>query len=166
MQCAHCDFMIDSMLFTVIAQVYENASHNNFKGNIFKEFAWDPSRTLRITVFGGIVTVWLHGWWNYLERVVEKRISAKTHHYSNALTKVFLDQAIGAPIFNILFFTSQQVMQGKPCDASLLHTGALQCQQQPLQCCMCVCLDEQIECSAPPFFTCAHVLMCIVFLLY
>lgn len=113
------------LYLTVIAQVYENAVHHKFKENPLVNFAWDPIRTMRITVFGGIVTFWLHGWWNFLEKVVEKRISAKTHHYSNALTKVFLDQSLGAPIFNTLFFTSQQLMQGKPCDESLLRTGEL-----------------------------------------
>jgi hypothetical protein len=106
----------------VIAQVYENAEHHKFKGNPLQEFTWEPTRTMRITVFGGIVTVWLHGWWNLLERVIEKRISSKTHHYANALTKVFFDQALGAPVFNTLFFTSQQLMQGKPFDESLLRT--------------------------------------------
>jgi len=106
----------------VIAQVYENADNHNFDGSPLRDFAWDAHRTMRITAFGGVVTCWLHVWWNTLERVVEKTISSSTHHYSNALTKVFLDQAIGAPIFNVLFFSSQQLLQGKPFDKSLFDT--------------------------------------------
>lgn len=74
-------------------------------------------------VFGGVVTCWLHVWWNFLERAVEKHIRAATHHYANALTKVFFDQSLGAPLFNVMFFSSQQLMQGKPFDESLLRTG-------------------------------------------
>lgn len=115
---------IDIVLsFAVIAQVYENADNHNFDGSPLRDFAWDAHRTMRITAFGGVVTCWLHVWWNTLERVVEKTISSSTHHYSNALTKVFLDQAIGAPIFNVLFFSSQQLLQGKPFDKSLFDTG-------------------------------------------
>jgi hypothetical protein len=116
-------YFLSCLFYAVIAQVYENAEHHKFTGNPLQDFSWNPQRTMRITVFGGIVTVWLHGWWNVLERVIEKRISSTTHHYANALTKVFFDQTLGAPVFNTLFFSSQQLMQGKPFDESLLHTS-------------------------------------------
>jgi hypothetical protein len=44
----------------------------------------------------------------FLEVGVEKYLIRKaSHHYANALIKVFLDQAVGAPIFNCAFFSSQ-----------------------------------------------------------
>mmetsp|Transcript_14832 Transcript_14832/g.16782 ORF Transcript_14832/g.16782 Transcript_14832/m.16782 type:complete len:155 (-) Transcript_14832:627-1091(-) len=69
---------------------------------------YSPRRTLRIAAFGCAITVWLHGWWGFLETFVEKRvISASLSHYKNAAVKVFFDQSIGAPIYNIGFFGSQ-----------------------------------------------------------
>ncbi len=44
----------------------------------------------------------------FLEVGVEKYLMRKaSHHYANALIKVFFDQAVGAPIFNCAFFSSQ-----------------------------------------------------------
>lgn len=77
-------------------------------------FAWDCLRTLRIVTFGVGVTSWLHVWWGFLERTVEKHvISAVSHRYKNAFVKVFLDQLIGSPLFNVFFFSSQSILQGK-----------------------------------------------------
>ena len=61
--------------------------------------------------------------WGYLDKTIERYISDKTHHYSNAFMKVFLDQLIGSPLFNIIFFSSQHLLQGKACDQTLVDTG-------------------------------------------
>ena len=109
----------------VLAQLYEHASENKQSKESWslQSFSLDIGRTMRITTFGGIATCWIHVWWNMLEKFVERRISSQTHHYSNAVVKVFLDQSLGAPVFNTIFFASQELLQGKPLDADLLETG-------------------------------------------
>lgn len=68
----------------------------------------------RLVLFGVGATFWLHHWWGAIETFVEKRIvKASEHHYRNAVSKVFIDQTIGAPIFNLAFFWSQSVLQGE-----------------------------------------------------
>ena len=79
-------------------------------GNFLLKLAntWDSARTLKIAGFGCGITIWLHHWWSFLEVAVDRHlVSAVSCHYKNAATKVFIDQAIGAPIYNIEFFGSQ-----------------------------------------------------------
>jgi protein Mpv17 len=77
-------------------------------------FEWDERRTLGIATFGVGVTSWLHVWWGFLERAVEKQIvSAVSHRFVNAAVKVSIDQLIGSPLFNVFFFSSQSLLQGK-----------------------------------------------------
>ncbi|CAM9117372.1 unnamed protein product, partial [Ectocarpus fasciculatus] len=63
--------------------------------------------------FGAIVNVWIHGWWGVLEKQLERHISSKTNKFKNAFVKVVIDQAFGSPVFNTIFFSSQQALQGK-----------------------------------------------------
>lgn len=103
-----------------MTQIYE---FNTKKLKSASHFSWDYARTGRMTIFGGLITSWIHVWWGYLDRTVEKYISEQTNHYANTFTKVFLDQIIGSPLFNIAFFSSQHILQGKPCDQTLIETG-------------------------------------------
>ena len=76
--------------------------------------SWDVQRTGRMAAFGGIVNIWIHGWWGLLERQLERVISSKAKRYQNAAVKVLIDQSIGSPVFNVIFFSSQKAMEG--CD--------------------------------------------------
>lgn len=96
----------------VIAQMYEN--HRPNMRERFSTFDWDYLRTVRVLAFGCTITTYIHFWWGWIEVFAEKYvISASKHHYLNAFSKVFIDQAIGSPVFNTVFFASQSLLQGK-----------------------------------------------------
>jgi len=107
----------------VSAQYYEhNSGRGLVNGKILTTlpFEWDEYRTLRIVTFGVGVTSWLHVWWGFLEKSIEKHIiSAGTHRYGNAFVKVAIDQLVGSPLFNAFFFSSQSLLQGKTLETTL-----------------------------------------------
>ena len=95
----------------VIAQFYEQNVDKAIMIR-YNELKWDYMRTLHIASFGAGVTSWLHIWWGFLDKIVEKHVvSAVNHHYTNALSNVAIDQLIGSPVFNIFFFSSQSLLQ-------------------------------------------------------
>jgi len=75
------------------------------------EKEWDLARAGSGAVFGIVATSWLHYWWGFLEVAVGKRLPTSTHRLSNTLTKVFLDQAIGAPVYIYSYFFITNFLQ-------------------------------------------------------
>lgn len=73
--------------------------------------AWDSARSGSGAAFGVVATGWLHYWWGFLEVFVGKRLPVTTHRLSNTLTKVFLDQAIGAPLYIYSYFVITNFIQ-------------------------------------------------------
>jgi hypothetical protein len=77
----------------------------------------DPEKSLDIAragsgaVFGVVATAWLHYWWGFLEVFVGKRLPVAQYRLSNTLCKVFLDQAIGAPIYIYTYFVITNFIQ-------------------------------------------------------
>jgi hypothetical protein len=77
----------------------------------------DPDKSLDIAragsgaVFGVVATAWLHYWWGFLEVFVGKRLPVAQYRLSNTLCKVFLDQAIGAPIYIYTYFVITNFIQ-------------------------------------------------------
>jgi protein Mpv17 len=67
-------------------------------------FRWDAPRALSGASFGIVATGWLHYWWGFLEAVVARRLPVATHRLANSLTKVLLDQAIGAPAYIYTYY--------------------------------------------------------------
>jgi len=74
-----------------------------------KEF--DLARAGSGAAFGVVATSWLHYWWGFLEVAVGKRLPTSTHKLSNTMTKVFLDQAIGAPLYIYTYFVITNFLQ-------------------------------------------------------
>lgn len=65
----------------------------------------DGARIASAGTFGVVATTWLHFWWNALERIVHRRIPT-THNYkwANTITKVAIDQTIGAPFYIYTYY--------------------------------------------------------------
>ena len=72
---------------------------------------YDLARAGSGAAFGVVATSWLHYWWGFLEVAVGKRLPISTHRLSNALSKVFLDQAIGAPLYIYTYFVITNFLQ-------------------------------------------------------
>lgn len=77
----------------------------------------DPEKSLDIAragsgaTFGVVATAWLHYWWGFLEVFVGKRLPVAQYRLSNTLSKVFLDQAIGAPMYIYTYFVMTNFLQ-------------------------------------------------------
>lgn len=67
-------------------------------------FTWNSSRALSGASFGIIAAGWLHYWWGFLELMVSRRLPPTTHKLANTLTKVALDQSIGAPLYIFTYY--------------------------------------------------------------
>lgn len=74
-------------------------------------FSFNPSRAASGAAFGVVATSWLHYWWGFLERVVEARLPVARYRLGNTLTKVFLDQAIGAPLYIYSYYFITNFLQ-------------------------------------------------------
>ncbi|KAL3929370.1 MAG: hypothetical protein SGBAC_012243 [Bacillariaceae sp.] len=75
------------------------------------ENEFDVARAGSGAAFGVVATAWLHYWWGFLEVAVGKRLPTSTHRLSNTLAKVFLDQAIGAPMYIYTYFVITNYLQ-------------------------------------------------------
>jgi len=60
---------------------------------------YDLSRASSGAAFGVLATCWLHVWWGFLETVIGAQIPAARHRLANTLTKVAIDQGVGAPLY-------------------------------------------------------------------
>lgn len=109
----------------VLAQLYEQymitkdrttmldiAARQEVNVGLWHNFEWDFPRTCRMGAFGGIVNIWIHHWWGFLEPKIERIFEYKSHRFKNAFVKVIVDQSIGSPVFNAIFFASQAALQG------------------------------------------------------
>lgn len=64
----------------------------------------DIRRAISGASFGVIGTVYLHHWWNFLERFVEARFPAGRRRMANAAAKVVIDQTISAPFYYYSYY--------------------------------------------------------------
>ena len=73
----------------------------------------DVARTSRATVFGGVFSLWLHGWWNFLERGGHRIAPVATRGtLLNASFKVFCDQTFSATLFNAGYIAAANAKPG------------------------------------------------------
>ena len=72
----------------------------------------DLTRTARMAAFGGLVTAWVHCWWNVLEPLAASVFHPQTRRLRNTVLKVACDQTFGAGSFNVIFFTQTALMEG------------------------------------------------------
>jgi len=82
-------------------------------GELVETFTLDGARTLRLSSFGLIATMTIHTWWGLLEPFTAKIFNPVEEKLKNTALKVVLDQSIGATIYNVLFFFSLGLMNGK-----------------------------------------------------
>ena len=73
--------------------------------------SYDLARAGSGAAFGVVATGWLHYWWGFLEGFVGKRLPVAQHRLSNTLVKVFLDQAIGAPLYIYTYYVITNFIQ-------------------------------------------------------
>lgn len=77
-------------------------------------FVFQIGRALSGAGFGVVATVWLHHWWNYLERTVSTArfvpLMVQRNRLATALTKVVVDQSIGAPIYIYTYYILTNVL--------------------------------------------------------
>lgn len=92
-------------------------------------FQWDASRAVSGAGFGIVATAWLHHWWSFLEATVGRRLPVATHRLANTMTKVVLDQAIGAPMYIYTYYVLTNFLQEqlsytkRPWEQSLKETS-------------------------------------------
>jgi protein Mpv17 len=76
----------------------------------FKQ-TYSLSRALSGSAFGIVATGFLHVWWGFLERAVGVRLPVAQHRLANTMTKVFLDQSIGAPFYIYSYYVVTNFLQ-------------------------------------------------------
>lgn len=69
------------------------------------------SRALSGAAFGIVATTWLHYWWGFLETFVGARLPLSHHRLANTMTKVLLDQGIGAPCYIYSYYVLTNFFQ-------------------------------------------------------
>jgi protein Mpv17 len=57
---------------------------------------WDIPRAASGAAFGVVATGFLHIWWGFLEALVEARLPVARYRLANTMTKVMVDQSLGA----------------------------------------------------------------------
>lgn len=71
-------------------------------------FEFNIPRALSASSFGVVGTIYLHYWWNFLERFVNIRFpisqAKSTSRLTNTAVKVVIDQSISAPLYNWCYF--------------------------------------------------------------
>jgi protein Mpv17 len=78
---------------------------------IFGGKRYDKTRTVRLSLYGLIVVgPFSHIWYNYLERLVEKRLRIRSG--KAVVAKVVLDQFLCAPPMTVLFFSYMAFTSG------------------------------------------------------
>jgi hypothetical protein len=85
-----------------------NDCHRHNDEEEAEAFQFQASRALSGASFGIVAATWMHYWWNWLEIAVatSPRLPAvfRNHKLCNALTKVMIDQAVGAPIYVYTYY--------------------------------------------------------------
>ena len=71
-------------------------------------FEFNIQRALSASSFGVVGTIYLHYWWNFLERFVNSRFpisqAKSASRLTNTAVKVLIDQSISAPLYNWCYF--------------------------------------------------------------
>ncbi|KAK9853609.1 hypothetical protein WJX84_009969, partial [Apatococcus fuscideae] len=82
------------------------------RSNLRRPKRFDVARTLRMATFGGAVGGPMgHYWFQYLDKAV---LPLAPKSPAAVFSKIGLDQLIMAPVGTLIFFASQQLMQGQP----------------------------------------------------
>lgn len=76
-----------------------------------EDFTYNINRALSGSFFGIVATGFLHYWWMFLEGFVGARLPVLRHRLANTMTKVFLDQSIGAPFYIFSYYCVTNFIQ-------------------------------------------------------
>jgi len=82
----------------------------------------DFRRALSGASFGVVGTVYLHHWWNFLERLVEARFPVGRRRMANTVAKVFIDQSLSAPLYYYAYYVITNYI--KPSGVGVVGEGA------------------------------------------
>jgi protein Mpv17 len=74
-------------------------------------FHWNASRAASGAAFGVVATGFLHNWWGFLETLVEARLPVARYRLANSMTKVFVDQLLGAPFYIYNYYIVTNFLQ-------------------------------------------------------
>jgi len=95
------------------------AQHSRFgEGKAWNDV--DLARTCRTAAVGAFFSGWLHFWWGGLERA--GAYCLPNGKLANTAFKVFFDQALSAPMFNVSYVYIISQLEGMGHDASLNRT--------------------------------------------
>mmetsp|Transcript_31873 Transcript_31873/g.52560 ORF Transcript_31873/g.52560 Transcript_31873/m.52560 type:complete len:261 (-) Transcript_31873:68-850(-) len=75
------------------------------------EFEWDASRAISGAIFGIVATSYLHVWWNGLEIICERIMPVARSKIAHTAIKVFIDQALGAPLYIYMYYNITNFVQ-------------------------------------------------------
>jgi len=98
---------------------FKRHAHDNHK----TDFHWDAHRALSGASFGIVATTWLHYWWNALEGLVGARIPVAHYRLANTMTKVVIDQAIGAPLYIYTYYVVTNFLATASKRTDTTHNG-------------------------------------------
>ena len=80
-------------------------------------FEFNVQRALSASSFGVVGTIYLHYWWNFLERFVNSRFpiaqAKSTSRLTNTMVKVLIDQSVSAPLYNWCYFFITNAVHSK-----------------------------------------------------
>lgn len=77
---------------------------------------WDIPRAASGAAFGVVATGFLHIWWGFLEALVEARLPVARYRLANTMTKVMVDQSLGAPFYIYNYYMVTNFLQTMAAD--------------------------------------------------
>lgn len=87
-------------------------SNNNSEGMMStQQQSYDVTRSISAATFGIISTTWMHYWWGYLERTINRRIPNQKYKLFNTIMKVGIDQCFSAPLYLFTYYTITNSIQ-------------------------------------------------------
>jgi hypothetical protein len=72
-----------------------------------------------MTSFAVVSTSYIHFWYGFLERSVEKVVSMAYNRVLHTVIKVFIDQTTNSVFYNAVFFYLTARLEGKPSEEAI-----------------------------------------------
>lgn len=106
----------------------DDSRHDDDQQQLLQSFSFNIQRAFSASSFGVIGTIYLHNWWNFLERFVNARFpiihAKRTSRLTNTLVKVMIDQSISAPLYNWCYFFITNAVHSSNADTGGDRVGA------------------------------------------
>jgi hypothetical protein len=91
----------------------ETEAESEVESHIQRSEWYDPKRTLRMTTFGVISTIYVHFWYGILEKSVERIVSMQRNRAIHTFAKVAIDQTTSSIFYNAMFFYMTSRLEGE-----------------------------------------------------